>query len=271
MARILTAFFSAIVFLGAVALAAPVARAETAQGARRPVDLELILAVDVSGSMDEAEAELQRKGYIEALANPRIVRAIQSGPHGRIGLTYLEWAGPHWQRVIVGWTEVHDAASALAFASAISDQPVLTERRTSISAAIDHAVTLFEQSPFKGTRRVVDISGDGPNNRGRDVLAARDEAVARGIVINGLPILNDRPNPWGGAPPRDLDLYYQDYVIGGPGAFMVPAQGFEAFGRAVLSKLIREIADLPGPVRMDAGSHADAFDGTPAKSVAAAE
>ena len=126
---------------------------------------------------------------------------------------------------------------------------MVTERRTSISTAIDYSVALFAKSPFKGTRRVIDISGDGPNNRGRSVLDARDEALARGIVINGLPIINDRPNPWGGPGPRNLDLYYQDNVIGGPGAFMIPALSFQNFGQAILAKLIREIAGLQGPVR----------------------
>lgn len=220
---------------GALVLAPPPA------GAQVPVDLELILAVDVSGSMDEEEAALQRKGYLDALVNPRVIRAIRAGPHRRIALTYLEWAGPHWQKVVVDWTLVHDAASARAFASAVAEEPVMTERRTSISTAIDYAMALFSRNPFKGPRRVIDISGDGPNNRGRPVLLARAEALAQGITINGLPIINDRPNPWG-PPPRDLDLYYQDNVIGGPGAFMIPALSFKHFGQAVLAKLIREIA-----------------------------
>ena len=214
--------------------------------AQTEVDLELILAADVSGSMDEAEAALQRKGYLEALVNPRVIRAIQSGPHRRIALTYLEWAGPHWQKQLVGWTMIHDAASAQAFASAIAEEPVVTERRTSISAAIDYSMLLFAKSPFKSKRRVIDISGDGPNNRGRSVLLARAEALTQGITINGLPIINDRPNPWGGPGPRNLDIYYQDNVIGGPGAFMIPALSFQNFGQAILAKLIREIAGFDG-------------------------
>lgn len=245
---IVIAVFAAFGTLAAPAIPYPA----RAQDARIDVDVELILAVDVSGSMDEEESALQRKGYIEALLNPRVLRAIQSGPHRRIGLTYLEWAGPQWQKVVVKWTLVHDAATLQAFASAIAEEPVVTERRTSISAAIDYSVQLFDKSPFKGSRRVIDISGDGPNNRGRPVLDARAEALARGIVINGLPIINDRPNPWGGRGPRNLDIYYQDNVIGGPGAFMIPALTFQNFGQAVLAKLIREIAGLQGPMRAQA-------------------
>jgi hypothetical protein len=235
--------------------------------AQMEVDLELILAADVSGSMDEEEAALQRRGYLDALINPRVIRAIQSGPHRRIALTYLEWAGPHWQKQLVGWTLIHDATSAQAFASAIAEEPVVTERRTSISAAIDYSMLLFAKSPFKSKRRVIDISGDGPNNRGRNVLLARAEALAQGVTINGLPIINDRPNPWGGLGPRNLDVYYQDNVIGGPGAFMIPALTFQNFGQAILAKLIREIAGIDGPVRVqaaedildaDAAAHGDA-------------
>lgn len=207
------------------------------------VDLELVLAADISGSMDHEELELQRRGYLDALTNPRVIRAIQSGPHRRIAIAYMEWAGTHWQNLVAGWTLVSDEASARAFAAAIGESPIFTESRTSISAAIDYAVPLFASNGFKGTRRVIDISGDGPNNRGRSVIAARDEAVAQGITINGLPIINDRLNPWGGPPSKDLDLYYQEFVIGGPGAFMLPALSMKNFGQAVLSKLIREIAD----------------------------
>lgn len=229
-------------------------QAASSQAARIEVDVELILAADVSGSMDREEAELQRRGYLEALVNPRVVSAIRSGPHRRVALLYLEWAGTHWQKVIADWTLIHDAASMQAFVSAIAESPVTTERRTSISAAIDYSMQLFARSPFQGTRRVIDVSGDGINNRGRPVLEARAEALARGIIINGLPIINDRPNPWGGPGPRNLDVYYQDNVIGGPGAFMVPALGFDSFGKAVLAKLIREVAGLPGPDRAEAAA-----------------
>lgn len=250
-----------IAVLALAALCAPTG-AVLAQSAKPEVDLELILAADVSGSMDSEEAALQRRGYLEALANPRVLRAIQSGPHRRVALIYLEWAGPHWQKVVADWTLVHDAASMQAFAAAIAEEPVTTERRTSISAAMDFSMQLFARSPFRGTRRVIDISGDGVNNRGRSVLEARAEALAQGIVINGLPILNDRPNPWGGPGPRNLDVYYQDNVIGGPGAFMIPALSFQNFGQAVLAKLIREVAGREGPVRAEAAEIIEA-DGNP--------
>jgi len=210
------------------------------------VDLELVLAVDVSGSIDEVEARLQRQGYVSALAHPRVVEAIEAGPLGRIAVTYFEWANDRYQRTIAEWTLVDDARSAEALAATVAEAPVVTAPWTSISGAIDHAAGLFENNGYRGLRRVIDVSGDGYNNRGRGVQAARDDAVATGLIINGLPIVNDRLNPWGGPPPADLDLYYQNYVIGGPGAFIVIARDFEDFARAILSKLILEIAG-PSP------------------------
>ncbi len=266
MARFLTAFFATILLVGSAWGPFAPARAQQV-----PVDLELILAIDVSRSIDEDEAALQRKGYLDALVNPRVIRAIQSGPHGRIALAYVEWAGIHWQRVVVNWTLVHDPASAATFAAAIAEEPISSESRTSISAAIDFSVALFDKSPYAGTRRVIDISGDGPNNSGRHILLARDEAVTRGITINGLPIINDRRGPWGGPPQRGLDIYFQDQVIGGPGAFMIPVEGFASFGQAILAKLIREVADLPGPVLADPSMYADAFAEDAHTSVAATE
>jgi len=223
----------------AAALSVPAARA-----ADLPVDVELVLAVDISGSVDEEEARLQRDGYIDAITNPRVVGAVSNGVVGRIAVTYLEWSGDLQQTVVVPWTLIEDQASADLFASRLSEAPLSSGRWTSISGAIDAAVVAFEDNGFEGMRRVIDISGDGYNNSGRPVTIARDEAVERGIVINGLPILNDRPNPWGGRPPADLDRYYDENVIGGPGAFSVPALDFGDFGRAILAKLIREIADL---------------------------
>ncbi len=211
-------------------------------GAETPVDLELVLAVDVSGSVDPEEAQLQREGYVGALLNPRVQAAIRGGPHGRIAVIYMEWAGDTYQRVVVPWTLLEDAASVESFAAVVAESPTLTAQWTSISAAIDHGARLFEGNGFEGMRRVIDVSGDGVNNRGRPVEWARDQAVAAGITINGLPILNDRPNPWGGSPPVDLDRYYRDHVIGGPGAFLVPAVSFDAFADAILSKLLLEIS-----------------------------
>lgn len=241
--RFAFACLAAVLLLGLVAAVAPRAAAE-------PVDLELVLAVDVSGSVDPYEARLQREGYLRALVHPQVIKAITSGERRRIAVTYVEWAGDHFQRTVVDWTIVHDEASARAFASRIAEVPVLTERWTSISGAIDYAMSVFASSPYKGTRRVLDISGDGPNNSGGPVTVARDRAVKQGIVINGLPIVNDRPNPWGMPPPRNLDKYYFENVIGGPGAFIVVAKDFESFADAIRSKLVREIAGAPaGPQR----------------------
>jgi hypothetical protein len=207
-----------------------------------------VLAVDISGSVDPVEARLQREGYIAALRHPRVIDAIREGEFGRIALTYIEWAGDRYQRILIDWTVIDDAASAFAFADALAETPLSSARWTSLSAAIDYAAPLFDDNGFKGARRVIDISGDGYNNRGRPVETARDEAVAAGITINGLPIVNDRPNPWGGLPPTDLDRYFEDRVIGGPGAFIVVARDYTAFAEAILSKLLLEIAgDQPHP------------------------
>jgi hypothetical protein len=212
-----------------------------------PVDLELVLAVDISGSVDEQEARLQREGYIAALRHPDVIEAIRGGMFGRIAVAYVEWAGDHYQRTMLDWTVIEDQAGATEFADALAETPLLTAHWTSLSAAIDYAVPLFEDNGLKGFRRVIDISGDGHNNRGRLVEWARDDAVAAGITINGLPIVNDRPNPWGGRPPAGLDLYFEERVIGGPGAFMIVAKDYTAFASAILSKLLLEIAGETPP------------------------
>ena len=218
------------------------------------VDLELILAIDVSGSIDPAEAKMQRDGYYAALPSPKVIQAIETGAVGRIAVCYVEWAGAHYQHMVLDWTVIHDAASARDFISRLADVPPTSQRWTSISGAIDYAMTVFQQSPFDSPRRVIDVSGDGSNNNGRSVLQARDEAVAAGVVINGLPVVNDRPTMWGGAPEADLDKYYEENVIGGAGAFMIVADSFEKFADAVLSKLILEVAGTPtgGPTRYSA-------------------
>ncbi|MDX2103469.1 MAG: DUF1194 domain-containing protein [Alphaproteobacteria bacterium] len=209
-----------------------------------PVDLELVLAVDVSRSIDSEEFELQRQGYASALSNPKVLRAIQGGAIGAIALTYVEWSGVDQQRVIVPWTLVRSEDDFERVASDILAAPRAFAAYTSISAAIDLAVELFRTSPYEGARQVIDISGDGANNSGRAVEVARDAALAEGIVINGLPIMNDRGNPFGRPEPK-LDDYYRDFVIGGPGAFVVPAESFVTFSDAILAKLIREITSLP--------------------------
>jgi len=212
--------------------------------AQTPVDLELVLAVDVSLSMDLDEQRLQRDGYVAAFRDPEVHAAIASGPHGRIAVTYVEWAGPPTQQVVVGWTVIDGAASAGAFADKLQAATISRARMTSISAALQFSGQLFETSGVRGIRRVIDVSGDGPNNAGVPVAPARDALVARGIVINGLPIVNDRVN-FGRPAERDLDQFYDDEVIGGPGAFLIPAEDFNAFSAAILNKLIREIAALP--------------------------
>jgi hypothetical protein len=213
-----------------------------------PVDLELVLAVDVSGSIDAEEARRQRDGYVAAIADEAVARAIQANFHRRIAVLYLEWAGARRQRVVVDWTVIADAGGAGEFAAALAAAPLSSSGHwTSISGAIDFAVPLFEGNGYAGERRVVDVSGDGPNNRGRPVRAARDEAVARGVVINGLPILDDRTQPAGLPTPAELALddYYRENVVGGPGAFVIPVQDFADFRAAVLRKLIHEIAGAP--------------------------
>jgi hypothetical protein len=220
------------------------------------VDLELILAVDASLSIDAEEAQLQRQGYYQALTDPKVIQAIRSGPNQRIAVFYFEWASEFYQRVIVDWTVISDEASARAVAEKIASSPYRAERRTSIAGALRYAAGQFGRG-FTGERRVIDVSGDGCNNSGPSMEASRDEVVAKGIVINGLPILNESPNPgfggysgfrgyggYGCEPVTvPLDRYYQDYVVGGPGAFSVPADDFESFDRAILAKLIREISE----------------------------
>ena len=212
--------------------------------AARAVDLELALAVDVSGSIDPHEAELQRNGYIAAFRHPDVIRAISNGILGRIAVAYYEWAGFGHMRVIVDWTVISGGESAHAFADALTKNPPQTARRTAIADAINFAVPYFSKNDIEGTRRVIDVSGDGPNNWGGSVKVARDAAVAAGVTINGLPIINNRPSPFGWPSMPNLDLYYRDCVIGGPGAFIVVAKNFADFARAVRKKLILEIAGL---------------------------
>ena len=228
--------FAVILFLSLLA-AAPVA-------ADQPVDLELALGIDVSGSVDDQEARLQRQGYIAAFRHPRVIAAIEGGILGRIAVVYYEWAGYGHMRIVADWTLVEDEASANASADLLTLNPPQTASRTAIASAIDFGVLWSSMNEFEGTRRAVDISGDGPNNWGETVTRARDRAVAAGVTINGLPIVNDRPGPSGRSQIADLDLYYRDCVIGGPGAFIVVANSFDEFAIAVLRKLITEIAGL---------------------------
>jgi hypothetical protein len=202
--------------------------------AQTAVDLQLVLAVDASGSVDQRRFELQMQGYVAAFRDPRVLSAIQSGAMQAIAVTMVQWTGPALQIQVLPWTLINDATTAQAFAAAIAATPRrLFSGGTSISGVIDYAVPLMLESPFKGTRRVIDISGDGSNNRGRPAAIARDAAMRAGIIINGLPILALEPG---------LDHYFADHVIGGPGAFVIAAESYETFADAILKKLIREMA-----------------------------
>jgi hypothetical protein len=209
-----------------------------------PVDLELVLAIDVSLSIDAEEARLQRDGYVAAFLDPAVVDAIKGGILGRIAVIYFEWAHAAHNRVVAEWTLIDSYDAAAGFASILHDREPGPAHYTSISGAIDFAARLFDDNGFEGTRQVIDISGDGPNNRGDLVVRARDRAVAEGITINGLPILDQGPGPFGRYSIPNLDLYYRDCVIGGPGAFVVVAETFEDFASAIRRKLILEIAGL---------------------------
>jgi hypothetical protein len=205
------------------------------------VDLELVLAVDVSRSMDQQEQALQKQGYLAALTHPEVIAAIRSGFLGRIAVTYVEWAGPGLQRIIAPWTLVDGADSAAALAAGIAAEPVSFLRATSISSALMFSSGLFDGNGFRSTRQVIDVSGDGPNNMGPPVLDAREFVLARGITINGLPIMLNA-NYYGGYSIRELDVYYEDCIIGGPGAFLVAVTSMGRFAEAVRRKLVLEIA-----------------------------
>src|SRR5512134_227959 len=206
------------------------------------VDLELVLAVDVSLSMDADEQRLQREGYVAAFRDPAVHRAIATGALGRIAVTYVEWAGEHAQETVVPWTLIDGPDAARGFADELAVSPPSRARMTSISSAITYAAAQLQGSRFAGLRRVIDISGDGPNNAGRPVVMAREEALAMGVVINGLPILAKEESVSGFFDIARLDEYYRDCVIGGPGAFMVPITASEEFAPAIRQKLILEIA-----------------------------
>jgi hypothetical protein len=209
------------------------------------VDLLLVLAADVSRSVDEAKFQLQREGYAAALANPRVLDAIRSGPHQRIAVTFIEWSGATSQRVVIDWMIVSDEASARVFGDRLIEAPRSFADRTSISGGIDFAMAQLARAPYQASRRTIDVSGDGTNNAGRDVAAARDDAVAAGITINGLVILSERPMSWNPEhtnPPGGLVNYYRNNVIGGLGAFVMVAENFRSFGNALINKLIAEIA-----------------------------
>jgi hypothetical protein len=211
------------------------------------VDLALVLVTDVSRSIDDAEFDLEKQGYATAFTDPRVLKAISNGALGAIAVAYVEFAGAYEVRTVIDWTDIHDAASAQGFV----DQLKLAGRsfwgRTAISAGIDHAVKLLTESGFEATRLVIDVCGDGTNNAGREVTEARDAALAAGITINGLTIINEHPVSWTFAhvqPPGGLPKYYRENVTGGPGSFVLEVHDFESFGEAMTRKLVSEIAGM---------------------------
>lgn len=213
------------------------------------VDVELVLAVDISFSMDPEEQELQREGYMHAITSSEFLRALKDGIHGKIALTYFEWANYNERRVIVPWRLIDGPEAADSFAAEIARAPYRRASRTSVSGAIEFGAALFENSGYKGIRRVIDVSGDGANNNGPLVVPTRDEALAKGIVINGLPIM--LKVPLGSGMDIDaLDIYYEDCVIGGPGAFVIPIKERSKFKEATRTKLVQEIASRPPEPRV---------------------
>lgn len=205
------------------------------------VDVELVLAVDVSYSMDLDELALQREGYAHAIISKEFLQALKSGPNGRIAVTYFEWAASTDQKIVIPWRLIDGPETADAVANEIVKTPIRRASRTSISGAINFAMPLFEENPYRGLRRVIDISGDGPNNNGMPVTMARDAAIEKGVVINGLPIMVKEPS-YSTMDIDDLDAYYEDCVIGGAGAFVVTIKSRDKFKEAIRTKLLLEIA-----------------------------
>jgi hypothetical protein len=205
------------------------------------VDIELVIAVDVSYSMDLDELAVQREGYAQAIVSKEFLQAMKNGPHSKVAITYFEWSASSDQKIIIPWRVIDGPESADAVADEIMKTPVRRGSRTSISGAINFAMPLFEENPYHGLRRVIDISGDGPNNNGAPVTGARDEALQKGITINGLPIMVKEPS-YSTMDIDNLDFYYEDCVIGGPGSFVVSIKDREKFKEAIRTKLILEVA-----------------------------
>jgi hypothetical protein len=222
-------------------------RGQLAQSKAEPVvDVELVLAVDVSYSMDMDELAIQREGYAQAIVSKEFLAALKTGPNGKIAVTYFEWAAASDQKVIIPWRVIDGPESADAVAAEISKAPIRRASRTSISGAINFAMPLFEENALHGIRRVIDISGDGPNNNGGPVTIARDIAVEKGIIINGLPIMAKELS-YSTMDIENLDWYYEDCVIGGPGSFVVPIKERDKFKEAIRTKLVMEVAGIALP------------------------
>ena len=235
----------AVLIAGAIAggdsLAAPYT-ARLAEAREATVDVELVLAVDVSYSMDLDELALQREGYAQAIVSKEFLQALKTGPNGKIAVTYFEWAAANDQKMVIPWRVIDGPESADAVAAEILNAPIRRASRTSISGAINYAMPLFEQNAYHGIRRVIDISGDGPNNNGTLVTIARDEAIEKGIIINGLPIMVKETN-YSTMDIENLDYYYEDCVIGGPGSFVVTIKDREKFKEAIRTKMVLEVAE----------------------------
>src|SRR5262245_11386236 len=231
-----------------LALVALVVTPTAFASAAEQVDLLLVLSSDVSRSVDQPKFLLQREGYAAAISDPQVIDAVKSGAHQRIAVCFVEWSGFGAQKLVIDWTMIDGPAAARKFGHQRLELPHPFADRTSIGGGIEFAAAQLDRAPFQSSRRTIDVSGDGTNNAGRDVKLARDEVLARGVVINGLVILSDRPVPWNAEhtnPPGGLEKYYQENVIGGPGSFVLVAENFNSFGVAIIKKLIAEIAYWP--------------------------
>jgi hypothetical protein len=230
-----------------LALAALAASQIASARAAEQVDLLLALAMDVSRSMEQPKFLLQREGYAAAITNPQVLDAIKSGPHQKIAICFIDWSGAGEQKLVIDWSVLDGADSARRFGDLIYEAPRSFNDRTSIGGGITFAAAQIARAPFEAERHAIDVSGDGTNNAGRDVQLARDQAVAKGIVVNGIAILTRIPEHTN--PPGGLEKYYRDNVIGGPGSFVMVAEDFSSFGRSMVKKLIAEIAARPAPRR----------------------
>ena len=250
----MTRFVQALLALAALVMGT------VAAGAAEPVDLLLVLASDVSRSVDHPKFLLQREGYAAAISDPQVLEAIRSGPHQKIAVCFVEWSGFGAQKLVIGWSKIDGPGPARKFGDQLLDLIELPRSfadRTSISGGIEFSYAQFKNGPFEASRRTIDVSGDGTNNAGRDVTSARDEAVAQGITINGLVILSATPLPWNPDhtnPPGGLDAYYRANVVGGPGAFVLVAKDFSSFGEAIIEKMIAEVAQAREPAPQHAAA-----------------
>jgi hypothetical protein len=242
--RLYLVIVAATVACALAAIGPPVQPARAAEA----IDVALVLAADVSRSINDEEFGLQRRGYAAAITSPRLIDAVRAGAHGVIAVSFVEWAGEAEQKTIVDWTLIRDEADARKFADALLAAPRSSVGRTAIGSAIDFSMGLIGESGFAADRQVIDISGDGTSNQGRSVTAARDAALQAGVTINGLAIFNQRAAAEGGYlalhtnPPGGLARYYRDNVIGGAGAFVLPIDDFNSFGEAMVHKLVNEVA-----------------------------